>query len=150
MVRFANRNQVLPNTVLKDTPISGQYKVDPFMLCQAYHDTADFMLDLSINLKKCFILFHRKKNKTVEKVRPMKRKQVYVLDLAKMEGEGDFSCPGCGTTISPDDCSEETFSIQETKVNNKGLEELVITCNTCGSQLHLTGFSLLEELSQTD
>ncbi len=80
----------------------------------------------------------------------MKRKQGYVLDLTRLDGNGDFSCPGCGTTISPDDCSEETFSIQETKVGDKGLEELVITCNTCESQLTLTGFSLLEELSQKD
>ncbi len=80
----------------------------------------------------------------------MKRKQVYILDLTRMDGNGDFSCPCCGTTISPDDCSEETFSIQETKVGDKGLEELVITCNTCESQLTLTGFSFLEELSQKD
>jgi hypothetical protein len=80
----------------------------------------------------------------------MKQKHVYVLDLAKIDGSGDFSCPECGTAISPDDCTEEAYSILETKVNNQGLEELVIRCNTCASQLHLTGFSLLQKLSVID
>jgi DNA-directed RNA polymerase subunit RPC12/RpoP len=80
----------------------------------------------------------------------MKQKQVYVLDLTKMEGSGDFSCPRCGTAISPDDCTEKAYSILEAKVNSQGLEELVIRCNKCASQLHLTGFSLLQKLSETD
>jgi hypothetical protein len=72
---------------------------------------------------------------------------MYVLDLTKVDGSGDFSCPECGTAISPDDCTEDAYSILETKVNNQGLQELVIRCNTCVSQLHLTGFSLLQKLS---
>ena len=80
----------------------------------------------------------------------MKQKQVYVLDLTKIDGSGDFSCPRCGTAISPDDCTEEAYSILKTKVNSHGLEELVIRCNRCTSQLHLTGFSLLQKLSEID
>jgi uncharacterized C2H2 Zn-finger protein len=80
----------------------------------------------------------------------MKQKQVYVLDLTKIDGSGDFSCPRCGTAISPDDCTEEAYSILKTKVNSHGLEELVIRCNRCASQLHLTGFSLLQKLSEID
>jgi hypothetical protein len=80
----------------------------------------------------------------------MKQKQVYVLDLTKIDGNGDFSCPRCGTAISPDDCSEKNYSILETKVNSHGLEELVIRCNKCASQLHLTGFSFLQKLSEMD
>ena len=72
---------------------------------------------------------------------------MYVLDLTKINGSGDFQCPGCGTAISPDDCSEEAYSILEAKVNSQGLEELVIRCNKCRSHLHLRGFSLLQELS---
>ena len=72
---------------------------------------------------------------------------MYLLNLAKIDGSGDFPCPECGTAISPDDCTEEAYSILETKVNNQGLEELVIRCNTCASQLHLTGFSFLQKLS---
>jgi len=80
----------------------------------------------------------------------MKQIQVYIVDLTKMDGSGDFSCPGCGTAISPDDCTEEAYSILEPKVNNQGLEELVLRCNACASQLHLTGFSLLQKLPEID
>ena len=79
----------------------------------------------------------------------MKQKQVYVLDLTKTDGSGEFSCPQCGAAISPDDCTEEVYSILEAKVNKQGLEELVVRCNKCTSQLHLTGFSLLQELPET-
>ncbi len=79
----------------------------------------------------------------------MKQKQAYVLDLTKIGGSGEFSCPHCGTAISPDDCTEQAYSILEAKVNAHGLEELVIQCNKCTSQLHLTGFALLEELPET-
>jgi hypothetical protein len=80
--------------------------------------------------------------------RRMKQIHVYVLDLTKIDGNGDFSCPGCGTAISPDDYTEEDYSILETKVNSNGLEEVVIRCNRCASQLYLTGFSLLQKLSE--
>ena len=82
----------------------------------------------------------------MEAKRRMKQKQAYVLDLTKMDGSGEFSCPSCGAAISPDDCTEEAYSILEAKVNQYGLEELVVRCNKCLSQLHLTGFSLLQEL----
>jgi len=72
---------------------------------------------------------------------------MYVLDLTKIDGSGSFSCPRCGTAISPDDCTKEAYSILEAKVSNQSLEELVIRCNKCTSEVHLTGFSLLQKLS---
>ncbi len=80
----------------------------------------------------------------------MKQKQAYVLDLSRIDGSGDFSCPHCGATISPDDCSEEVYSILDIKVNSYGLDELVIRCNRCESQIHLTGFSILQKLAETE
>ena len=80
----------------------------------------------------------------------MKQMQVYIVDLTKIDGSGDFLCPRCGTAISPDDCTEEVYSILEPKVDSHGLEELVIRCNRCASQLHLTGFSLLQKLPEID
>jgi len=77
----------------------------------------------------------------------MKQIQIYVLDLTKIEGSGDFLCPRCGNAISPDDCTEKAYSILEAKVNNQDLEKIIIRCNKCESELHLTGFSLTPELS---
>ncbi len=77
----------------------------------------------------------------------MEQKQVYKVDLTKIDGNGDFPCPRCGNVISPDETTEETYCIIEPKVNCRGLEEVVISCNKCKSTIHLTGFSLLEKLS---
>jgi predicted RNA-binding Zn-ribbon protein involved in translation (DUF1610 family) len=76
----------------------------------------------------------------------MKQIQVYVLDLNKIDGRGDFLCPRCGNEISPDDTTETAYSIHESIVSNHGLEEIIIRCNKCESELHLTGFSLLQKL----
>ncbi len=71
----------------------------------------------------------------------VKQTTVYIMDLTQTGENGDFKCPECGTSISPDDCTEEAYYILEAKVNNQGLEELVVRCNKCSSELHLTGFS---------
>jgi hypothetical protein len=68
----------------------------------------------------------------------MEQTQAYKLDLTKIDGDGDFSCPRCGSIISPNETAENTYCILDAKVNNHGLEEL--------SHIHLTGFSLLDEL----
>ncbi len=77
----------------------------------------------------------------------MRQIQVYELDLSKIDGSGDFACPRCGNAISPDDPTEKAYSILEAKVSDQGLEELSIRCNKCESELHLTGFSLLQKLN---
>ncbi|HMK93941.1 MAG TPA: hypothetical protein VK536_00940 [Candidatus Limnocylindrales bacterium] len=77
----------------------------------------------------------------------MEQAQTYKLDLTETDGNGDFSCPQCGTVISPDETTEQTYSILEPKVNGLDLEELVICCKVCKSQIHLTGFSISQELS---
>lgn len=71
----------------------------------------------------------------------MKQFLVYTIDLANLEGEGDFLCPNCGTSISPDDETEDLFSILETKVRKDVLENLLIQCNNCSNKILLTGFS---------
>jgi len=77
----------------------------------------------------------------------MKQTCAYTVDLTKIKGKGDFSCPTCGAVISPNDTAEEIYTIVEPKVSSHGLEELIICCNKCSSEIHLTGFSLLEKLS---
>jgi predicted RNA-binding Zn-ribbon protein involved in translation (DUF1610 family) len=64
----------------------------------------------------------------------------YTIDLAAVEGDGSFECPKCGVTISPDDETEQTYKIEDTKVVNGELAELVITCGKCRSTIELTGF----------
>ena len=74
----------------------------------------------------------------------MKQPLVYEVDLTKIKGEGDFPCPNCGVVISPEDETEDVYSILETKVKGESLEELVIQCNKCGSKIRLVGFLAAE------
>ena len=69
----------------------------------------------------------------------------YKVDLAKIHGTGDFECPKCGVTISPDDESNDAYSIMNLKTQRDALEEVSIQCNRCKSLIRLTGFRLLEE-----
>ncbi len=78
-------------------------------------------------------------NNIIEKSEP------YSVDLTKMDGDGSFPCPKCGTIISPEDESEETYRIINTKVINDQLVELVVECNSCGSAIRLTGFEAAME-----
>jgi len=65
---------------------------------------------------------------------------MYTIDLTKIDGDGAFPCPKCGTMISPDDESDETYQIVETKVKGDEVEELILTCNKCKTTIKLTGF----------
>jgi len=47
----------------------------------------------------------------------MNQTQVYVLDLTKLLGSGDFRVQSAEPD-SPDDCTEEAYSILEGKVSN--------------------------------
>ncbi len=73
--------------------------------------------------------------------------EVFTIDLARIEGNGDFPCPHCGVTISPDDETENIYTIVDTRVregeiieDQPPLEELTIQCNKCGSKIRLVGF----------
>ncbi len=80
----------------------------------------------------------------------MKQIQSYVLDLTEIDGDGEFLCPECGNRISPDDCAEEGYSILDIKVKTQSLDEVIIQCKKCAATIHLTGFSLLQNLSETE
>ncbi len=73
-------------------------------------------------------------NKIIEK------SELCSVDLTKIDGDGSFPCPKCGAVISPEDESEETYRIKNTKVINDQLVELIVECNSCGSTIRLTGF----------
>jgi hypothetical protein len=72
-----------------------------------------------------------------------KKGLVTELDLTKIDGNGDFPCPNCGVSISPEDETENIYTIIEEKISNDFLEEMLIQCNKCKSRIRLTGFSAL-------
>lgn len=71
---------------------------------------------------------------------PVSKDMIYTIDLTKIDGDGAFPCPKCGTMISPEDETEEIYQIVETRVKNDELAELTLTCNKCGSKIKLVGF----------
>jgi len=74
----------------------------------------------------------------------MKQVLVHEIDLIELDGKGDFVCPCCGAKISPNDETEEVYSLLEPKVRNNVLESLLIRCNRCSNKILLTGFSAIE------
>jgi predicted nucleic-acid-binding Zn-ribbon protein len=70
----------------------------------------------------------------------VKKNMVYTIDLTKIDGDGAFPCPKCGSLISPEDETDSTYEIVETRVKGDDLEELVLTCKKCGTTIKLVGF----------
>ena len=72
---------------------------------------------------------------------------MFRVHLDKIEGEGDFPCPKCGTLISPDDETEKTYTIIDIVMgdDDSSLERMVIRCNNCNSTISLDGFAALTE-----
>lgn len=75
----------------------------------------------------------------------MQRTKCYTIDLTKIDGKGEFRCPRCGTQMSPDDETENVYTILETTTKKDCLEKIILQCNKCGSQIHLVGFDSLDE-----
>ncbi|MCW4021537.1 MAG: hypothetical protein ACOWW1_01375 [archaeon] len=63
------------------------------------------------------------------------------MSLTELQGEGEFACPCCGIIISPEDETNDVYTIVDTKVCDGELEELEIQCNKCQSRIRLTGFN---------
>jgi len=75
----------------------------------------------------------------------MKQQQIFQVDLTKIDGVGDFACPSCGETISPDDESGATYEIVDVKMENDSLDRLIIVCKRCNSLIHISGFESLNQ-----
>jgi hypothetical protein len=71
------------------------------------------------------------------------RLREYVVDLTKIDGHGDFPCPHCEATISPEDESDKSYTILKTKTKGDQLDELIIQCRKCMSKIRITGFLVL-------
>jgi predicted RNA-binding Zn-ribbon protein involved in translation (DUF1610 family) len=76
----------------------------------------------------------------------MEKGKSFVIDLSKLKGTGDFQCPKCGTTISPDDQSDEVYTILKPIVKDDRLEKIVLQCNSCGCKINLVGFHSLQKI----
>jgi len=74
----------------------------------------------------------------------MERTKFFIIDLSKTKGSGEFKCPKCGVKISPDDQSENVYTILRPVMKEDCLEKLILRCNYCGSIIHLIGFNILE------
>jgi predicted RNA-binding Zn-ribbon protein involved in translation (DUF1610 family) len=81
---------------------------------------------------------------------PKKRakQKAFDVDLSGLQGEGEFPCPKCGTLISPEDESEETYTVVETNGDDESIEEVIIQCKKCDSVIRLKGFDELEEAAE--
>jgi len=75
----------------------------------------------------------------------VKKSVMYTIDLTKIDGDGAFPCPKCGSIISPDDETEEIYQIVETRAKNDELAEVILMCNKCKSTIRLVGFLSQQE-----
>ena len=48
--------------------------------------------------------------------------------------------------ISPDDMSENAYTVLEPVMKGTSLEKIVLQCNKCESQIYLTGFHVMDKL----
>jgi predicted RNA-binding Zn-ribbon protein involved in translation (DUF1610 family) len=71
------------------------------------------------------------------------------MELDEINRNGSLPCPGCGVHISPDDQTEEVYTLLDVNMNGVSLEEIVVRCNRCRSQIYIAGFSKAEQLQST-
>lgn len=77
----------------------------------------------------------------------MQRIKLYTIDLTRSKRRGEFKCPKCGIEISPDDETEDVYTIMEPVMKGDYLEKIILQCNGCGSQIHLVGFHVLNKIA---
>jgi DNA-directed RNA polymerase subunit RPC12/RpoP len=76
------------------------------------------------------------------------RQKTFEVDLSRLQGEGEFPCPKCASLISPEDESEETYTVVETNGDDESIEEVIIKCKKCNSVILLKGFDELEKAAE--
>ena len=78
----------------------------------------------------------------------MQTKKFFNINLKDIESEGEFPCPKCGSTISPDDDERsEVYDIIDVKIDeNYSIEKVTVLCNKCKSLISVEGFDLLYTL----
>lgn len=71
---------------------------------------------------------------------------VYKIELSQINKNGSLPCPSCHALISPDDKTEKIYTLLDVNMNQNGLEEIVIQCKKCQSQIYINGFSTAEQI----
>ena len=69
--------------------------------------------------------------------------EIFKVDLAEIEWNLSFPCPGCGEAILPEDKSGRCYSLLEIRVEETVIKEAVIRCSRCRSRIRLGGFEML-------
>jgi DNA-directed RNA polymerase subunit RPC12/RpoP len=82
----------------------------------------------------------------VERIRMQETVKFRIVDLTRINGKGQFRCPNCGVRITPDDKTEKAYTICEPIMRECSLEKIILRCNKCGTQIHLTGFMYLDRI----
>ena len=72
------------------------------------------------------------------------------MELSQINKNGSLPCPSCHAHISPDDKTEKIYTLLDVNMNQNGLDEIVIRCNKCQSQIYISGFSGAEQLLKGD
>jgi len=75
----------------------------------------------------------------------MEESKPFTIELSRTKKSGEFSCPKCGATISPNDSSNKAYTVLEPIMKKDQLEKIVIQCNRCKSQIQLTGLAFQEK-----
>ena len=73
-----------------------------------------------------------------------KNKEDFVIDLRQIEGDGKFSCPGCGVLIDPNDDSKEVYEDPEPVMKGEKLVAAILKCKKCCVTIKLVGFEDLD------
>jgi hypothetical protein len=50
----------------------------------------------------------------------------FTIDLYKIKGRGEFGCPKCGIKISPDDKTEDAYTILEPVMKGDCLDKIIL------------------------
>lgn len=95
--------------------------------------------------------FNSKRNSKLENcemylMQKMRSARAYTVDLTTTVGTGEVMCPKCGNLLSPDDDTDKTYIILEAVTKKDLLQELVLRCNKCRSEIRLMGFNFLAQV----
>ncbi len=101
-----------------------------------------------LNSEKSLNTIHRFSRVEDQKMETQQVK-AYKFKVSQTNRDGTFKCPCCTAEISPDDHTEAAYVIKETKLQNNNLEEIIIQCQKCLTNIHLCGFSDIYKKPET-